>query len=296
MSSLSDCVYAKMNGLGNQILVLDLRDSAASLESAQIARLARVPNLAFDQLMAVRPRVQPGTEAFVQIYNSDGSEVGACGNGSRCVAWFLLRDDERREINFETAAGVIACRRESEWEFSADMGAPRFAWDEIPVSRPIPDTSAAAIVLDPGDAALGRPSLVSMGNPHAIFWLESLDRFDLGRVGPRLERHPDFPERANISFARIIDRDHIELRVWERGAGLTLACGTAACAAAVAAARLGQCDRRCRVTLPGGDLWIDWRADDHVLMRGPCALEREGRLTPSLLAQINEDLSADVRA
>ena len=286
MSALANRAYAKMNGLGNDILVVDLRggsepgDAAQVVDAAQVRALALAPGFSFDQLMAVHAPRSPGTEAFVLIYNADGSTTGACGNGSRCVAWFLLRGGTRVDVAFETEGGLIACHRLGAWQFSADMGRPRLDWTEIPVRAAVPDTRSAAIALGASEAALGPASLVSMGNPHAIFWVEDFAKFDLARIGPLLERHPDFPERANISLAKIVSRDHIALKVWERGAGLTKACGTAACAAVVAASRLGRSDRRARVSLPGGDLCIDWGEDDHVRMTGPCALEREGRLNP----------------
>ena len=287
MSPLADCAYAKMNGLGNEILVLDLRSREGAASLAEVRLLARAPGLAFDQMMTIHSSRRPEADAFVRIYNADGSETGACGNGTRCVAWYLLRGGERNELRLETPSGLIDCVRRSPWDFTVDMGAPGLAWKDIPLSDPVADTRSVELVLDPADAELGRPSVVSMGNPHAIFWVADFGRVDLKHAGPRLENHRMFPERANISFARVTGRNAIDLKVWERGAGLTRACGTAACAVLVAAVRLDLCERAAQVTLPGGALAIEWRGDDHVLLSGPCELESEGRLDPSLLAQVS---------
>jgi diaminopimelate epimerase len=166
------------------------------------------------------------------------------------------------------------------------MGAPKFGWKDIPLAEPFHDTRAIELQVGPIDQpVLHSPSVASMGNPHAIFWVDDVGAYDLGKIGPMLEHHPIFPERANISLAHIRSRDHIVVRTWERGAGLTRACGSAACAAAVAAARLRRTARTVTVTLPGGDLRIEWRErDDHVLMTGPVAFEYEGRFDPALFA------------
>jgi diaminopimelate epimerase len=288
MSPLANRLVAKMNGLGNEILVLDLRGAGLSVSAAEARAIARTKNLAFDQLMALHEPRTPGSEAFVRIFNADGSEAGACGNGTRCVAWTLLRDDPRDEIVIETAAGRLACRRTGEWNFSVEMGAPRLAWNEIPLARAVADTGAIDLSFGLPDAPILRnPAVVSMGNPHAIFFVEDFGAYDLAAIGPALEHDPIFPDRANISLARIVSRAQIDLKVWERGVGLTLACGSAACAALVAAARRGLTGRSARVSLPGGDLDILWReSDGMVVMTGPVAFEFETRLDPALFADI----------
>jgi diaminopimelate epimerase len=267
----------KMNGLGNAITVLDLRGAEAAVSADQVRFIHGVPGLAFDQLMVLSDPRRAGTAAFVRIFNNDGSEAGACGNGTRCVAWLLMRGGETRELSLETGAGVLDCRREGEFSFRVDMGAPRLGWAAIPLAHPVPDTGRVDLTIEGvADPELGAASTVNMGNPHAIFWTRDLAAHDLAACGPLLEKHPMFPEGANISLAEVVARDHIRLRVWERGVGLTLACGSAACAALVAAVRDDLADRAARVTLPGGDLTIAWRAaDDHVLMTGPVELERE---------------------
>lgn len=266
-----------MNGLGNEIVVLDLRGAGVDPTPGQARAIHRMKGFAFDQLMVLFAPRRPETAAFVRIYNNDGSEAEACGNGTRCVAYLLMRGRDEDDLRLETKAGVLDCRREGALSFRVDMGEPRFAWSEIPLSRAVANTRRVALPIEGRDEAeLRTASVVNMGNPHAIFWVREIAAHDLGTIGPLLENHPLFPEKANISLAHIAARDHIELRVWERGVGLTKACGSAACAALVAAAREGLAEREARVTLPGGDLSIAWReADNHVLMTGPVELENE---------------------
>ncbi|SFK39978.1 diaminopimelate epimerase [Methylocapsa palsarum] len=276
-----------MNGLGNEIVVLDLRGSGLAVSGSQARAIWRGEGLAFDQLMALQEPRSPGTAAFVTIFNNDGSEAGACGNGTRCVAWTLMRGAPDEELVVETIAGQLRCRRTGESAFAVEMGRPRLAWREIPLAEPVADTRNVEVCFElDGASRTLRASAVSMGNPHAIFFPRGPDDFDLARLGPILERHPMFPERANISRAEILSRTHIRLDVWERGAGLTRACGSAACAALVAAVRDGRCDRRAIVSLPGGDLEIEWRGgDDMVVMTGPVEFEFETRLDPALFEE-----------
>jgi diaminopimelate epimerase len=288
MDDLAHRRFLKMNGLGNEIVVIDLRGTAARIAAAQARAIAADPRSAFDQLMAVHDPRTSGTDAFLRIYNTDGSESGACGNGTRCVAWAMMADPvmgkPRDTLLFEAGARLLPVARVAERRFTVDMGPPRLKWDEIPLRDPFQDTRTIELQIGPIDnPILHTPSVVNMGNPHAIFWVDDVDGYDLARIGPLLENHPIFPERANISLAQVTARDRIVLRVWERGAGLTRACGSAACAAVVAAARKRLTGRAATVTLPGGDLSIEWRAgDDHVLMTGPVELEWEGRLAPEL--------------
>jgi diaminopimelate epimerase len=286
MSALENRPFVKMNGLGNEILVLDLRTDPVLVRPEEARALARPGALPFDQIMALYPAKTPGTDAYVRIFNSDGSEVGACGNGMRCIAALVAREGGKEVVNFETKAGLSSCRIEDAPDtVTVDMGKPRFDWQDIPLAEEFRDTRHIELQVGPIDRpVLHSPSAVNVGNPHAIFWVDDVDAYDLARFGPLLENHPIFPERANISVAHIRARDHILVRTWERGAGLTRACGSAACAAAVAAARLKQADRKVRVTLPGGDLWIEWRErDDHVLMTGPVELEFRGTLEAAML-------------
>ena len=216
------------------------------------------------------------------IYNIDGSRAESCGNGTRCVAAFLARGEARPRYVLESDAGLLEVRRDSNAEITVDMGAPRLDWAAIPLVRA---ADTAAVPLEP--AVTGAPArfvAVNMGNPHAVFFVEDAGAIDLPTVGPLIEHHPLFPARVNASFAQRLDAERILLRVWERGAGATRACGTAACATLVAAARTGVTGRRAVVSLPGGDLTIEWRAtDDHVLMTGPAEFEFERPLDPALL-------------
>lgn len=273
-----------MNGLGNEIVVLDLRGRGEQVAPAAARAIAAAPRSHFDQMLVLHDPRTKGTEAFVRIFNTDGSEVSACGNGTRCLAWLLARDGAGASPVIETNAGVLVSEVHADGSVSVDMGEPRFAWQEIPLADPFHDTRGIELQVGPIDKPLiDTPSVVNVGNPHCIFWVDRLDIVDLGKVGPMLEHHRLFPERANISLAKVTSRESIELKVWERGAGLTKACGTAACATAVAAARKKLTGRRVTVTLPGGPLVIEWRADNRMLMTGPCELEYEAPLDPALL-------------
>ncbi len=295
MSALAHRRFLKMHGAGNAIVVLDLRGTTTLVSEAEARVIAADPGSSFDQLMVLHDPVSEGTDAFMRIYNTDGSQSGACGNGTRCVAYAMLDDPamarpaEGGRLVLETKAGRVGVRRNSERSFTVDMGRPLLAWDEIPLAEPFPDTRRIELQVGPIDApVLHSPGVVNMGNPHAVFFVENdPDDYDLARIGPLLENHPIFPERANISVAQVLGREAIKLRVWERGAGLTLACGTAACATVVAASRLRMIGRQAAVSLPGGDLFVEWRADEHVLMTGPVALVAEGTFAPELFAGLS---------
>lgn len=290
MSALANHAFAKMNGIGNEIVVVDMRDSAAKVTPDDARAVASaVGGVSYDQLMVLQKPRLDGTEAFIRIYNNDGSEAGACGNGMRCVVRRIFERTGQTTATFETAAGLL-----NAWQgpapdlYTVDMGAPKFGWQDIPLAEEFRDTRYIELQIGPIDnPILHSPSVVSMGNPHAIFWVDDVDAYDLGRFGPLLENHPIFPERANITLAHIVDRDHITIRTWERGAGLTKACGSAACATAVAAARLKRTERQVEITLPGGKLGIEWRErDDHVLMTGTATFEYEGNFDPALFAPV----------
>jgi diaminopimelate epimerase len=282
MGALANHSFIKMNGIGNEIVVVDLRAGGGKIAAEEVrAATGAGP---YDQLMALYPPRAGGTDAFIRIYNNDGSEAGACGNGMRCVAALAARGTGKSAFSFETSAGLINCWKGEGGLFTVDMGQPHFKWNEIPLAEEFRDTRAIELQIGPIDKpVLHSPSVVNMGNPHAIFWVDDVNAYDLARLGPMLENHPIFPERANITLAHIESREHIVIRTWERGAGLTKACGSAACAAVVAAARLRRTERNVKVTLPGGELTIEWRAsDDHVLMTGLVEFEFEGRFNPAL--------------
>jgi diaminopimelate epimerase len=271
--------FRKMNGLGNEIVVVDLRGRTETFDPAAARALGRRGTPRFDQMMVLHDARSGATDAYVRIYNVDGSEVAACGNGMRCVSWVVAEETGRKALTFETGAGVLEARVTDAARISVDMGMPRVGWRDIPLARPFEDTCAIDLHVEDTDGpALRSPSVVNVGNPHAVFWVEDLDAYDLALIGPPLETHPLFPERANISLARVASPAAIAVRTWERGAGLTRACGSAACAAAVCAARKGLAERHVTVTLPGGPLDIEWRADDHIWMTGPVQLEHAGLL------------------
>ena len=288
MSALADHPFVKMNGLGNEIVLVDMRTAPRAVTADDARAAAKPGGVPYDQLMALYPPRTPGTDGFVRIYNNDGSEAAACGNGMRCLASLLFKETEKDALAIETKAGLLNCWKAGQETFTVDMGVPRFRWDEIPLAEEFRDTRAIELQIGPIDKPiLHSPSVVNMGNPHAIFWVDDVTAYDLARIGPLLENHPIFPERANISLAAVKSREHLVVRTWERGAGLTRACGSAACAAAVAAARTRRTGRKVTVTLPGGDLLIEWReADDHVLMTGPAEYEFAGRFDPALFAAV----------
>jgi diaminopimelate epimerase len=274
--------FRKMNGLGNDFVVLDARARPLALGEDAVRAIAdRKEGIGCDQIIALEPT--PRADVFMRIWNSDGGEVGACGNAARCVASLVAAERGEPKVSIETESGMLSAAVNGDGSVTIDMGAPRFAWNEIPLSEPAPDTRRIDLQIGPEDPVLRSPSVVNVGNPHCLFFVDDVKAHDLARFGPMLEHHPLFPERANISLVQVLGPDAIKVRTWERGAGLTRACGTAACAAAVAAARRELTAREVKVSLPGGDLLIEWReSDGHILMTGPYALDFEGTLPAEL--------------
>jgi diaminopimelate epimerase len=318
--------FRKMNGLGNDFMVVDARVFPVRPSPEVIRALAdRKSGIGFDQFITIEPGQAPA-DAFMRIDNADGGEVEACGNATRCVGRLLMDETGRDTAAIETVAGLLfvrpagsgravpsssvvmpgldpgihsvtpTARRDRDGMdrrvkpgdddgerfaapdlISVDMGIPKFGWADIPLAEEFRDTRAIELQIGPIDApVLHSPSVANIGNPHAIFWVDDVDAYDLARFGPMLENHPIFPERANISLAHVTAPDAIRLRTWERGVGLTRACGTAACAALVSAARTRRTGRRAKLTLPGGQLEIEWDSRDHVWMTGPAELEFAG--------------------
>lgn len=269
--------FRKMNGLGNDFAVLDARVSGLRLD-AKAARLIadRERGVGCDQVIVIER--SNGADAFMRILNADGSEVNACGNATRCVAALLAEETGRADVVIQTGAGLLHCSVHADRIVTVDMGPPRLRWDEIPLARAFDDTASLDASFDAGQGRrLSAPGVVNVGNPHCIFVVENAHAYDLAEIGPRIEHDRLFPQHVNVSLAEILSPEAIRLHVWERGAGLTKACGTAACAAAVATARKGLTGRRVRVELPGGNLTIEWRAaDGHILMTGPWHLDYEG--------------------
>lgn len=268
-----------MNGLGNEIVVVDMRGHSKVFTASEARNIATSPRSRFDQLMVLHDPATAGTEAYIRIYNTDGSAAGACGNGMRCVGWIVARQSGRNRMKFETQAGILEVAVDDGTRISVDLGEPRFGWADIPLSEPFHDTRRIELQIGPANKPLlHSPSVVNVGNPHAVFWVSDTGSYDLARIGPMLENHPLFPERANISLAHVTSRSAVSIRTWERGAGLTRACGSAACAVLVCAARLNLTDRQAIVSLPGGPLEVDWRLDNHIWMTGPAELEYEDSL------------------
>jgi diaminopimelate epimerase len=269
--------FLKMNGLGNDFVVVEARDGAFAPTPDQVRAIAdRATGVGCDQLIAIER--SPTVDAFMRIWNADGSEVAACGNAARCVGWLLMEATGRTETQFETRAGLLSAARAGEHGIAVDMGAPRLDWRDIPLAEEM-DTRGIELQVGPIDAPLlHTPGCVNMGNPHVVFFVDDAETAPVLTMGPLIEHHPLFPEAANVGFAQVQTRDRIRLRVWERGVGETKACGTGACAAMVAASRRGKIDRHATLVMNGGELLINWRDDDHVLMTGPVAVEFTGTL------------------
>jgi len=279
MSSDGNIPFRKMNGLGNDFVVIDGRARPIVVTEAMVrAASDRSTGVGCDQFILMEK--SSFADVRMRIWNSEGGEVEACRNASRCIADLILNEGEADEVSIETLGGMLKCSRAGEGMMSVDMGEPAFHWSQIPSAEEFFDTTKIELQIGPiDDPILHTPSAVNVGNPHAIFWVDDVEGYDLAKIGPLLENHPVFPERANISLAHVVDPGHMIMKVWERGAGLTRACGTAACAGAVAAARNELTGRDVRVTLPGGDLQISWRPeDDRIIMTGPFAYEFEGTL------------------
>lgn len=258
--------FIKMHGLGNDFVIVDAREQPLRVSDAGTRLLSdRHTGIGFDQLIAIDAPTDEGADVDVRIFNADGGEVSACGNAMRCVAHLLLADDEQK-LAIRTAAGLLhAWQSQDELtHYTVDMGPARDAWQDIPLAR---DCDTDHLPLSRGP--LVDPVAVNMGNPHAVFFVEDVAAIPIETLGPELEHDPLFPERANIGVAQLVGPDALRLRVWERGVGLTLACGSGACAAAVAAHRRGITGRLVRIDVDGGTLTINWRDDNHVLMTGP---------------------------
>jgi diaminopimelate epimerase len=277
MSAAMTRPFLKMNGLGNDFVVVEARSAPFAPTAADVRAIAdRASGVGCDQLISVEPA--PDADAFVRFWNADGEEVSACGNGSRCVGWLLMQSSGKDEVVIETKAGRLVATRAGERLVSVDMGPPGLDWSQIPLAQ-AHDTRALDVALYDHPALGQAPGCVSMGNPHVVFFVPDIETAPVAEAGPIIERHPLFPEHVNVGFAQVKDRGRIRLRVWERGAGLTKACGTGACAAMVAAARRDLIDRAATLELDGGELFIEWREDGHVIMTGPAAVDFAGELT-----------------
>jgi diaminopimelate epimerase len=271
---MSAIPFRKMHGLGNDFVVLDARSRALGIDAAAAKAIAdRHTGIGCDQLIILEPAQNAAADFFMRILNADGSEAGACGNATRCVADLVMDEAGTGTVTVETISGLLPSRRGADGLVTVDMGPALTEWRQIPLSHEA-DTRRVAT----GVPELPEACCTSMGNPHASFFVPDADAVDLARLGPRLEHHPLFPERANIGVASLLGPDRLRLRVWERGAGLTLACGSGACATLVAAARLGLTGRRAEIVMERGALTIEWAANGHVLMTGPVATSFTGTI------------------
>lgn len=280
--------FLKMNGLGNDFVVIETLTQPFEPSAEEIRQIAKrgQGGIGCDQVVAIDPPKAEGASAFVRFWNADGEVAGACGNATRCVAWLLMQSGGKDAVAFDTSAGRLSGVMAGDKRVTVDMGEPRLSWDQIPLAEEM-DTARVELQVGPIDAPwVHTPVCVSMGNPHVVFFVDApvSDEF-AEKTGSLVEHHPLFPEGVNVGFAHVVSRDHIKLKVWERGAGLTAACGTGACAAQVAAVRRGLTDRVATVEFESGPLVIEWReTDGHVIMTGPVALEFTGKLPETVAA------------
>jgi diaminopimelate epimerase len=271
--------FTKMHGLGNDFVVIDARTQPLALSAEQVRTLSdRQTGVGCDQVIIVEKPGRPNADVFMRIRNADGGEVSACGNATRCVAAMLMRETGRGNVRVETAAGVLDAHAAGNGMIRVDMGEVRFDWKSIPLARQV-DTLHLGI----GAGALRDPVAVNVGNPHAVFFVETLEAVILEEDGPVIEHHALFPQATNVEAAQVLSRNRVRLRVWERGVGVTRACGTGACAALAAGVRRGLLDPAAEVVLDGGALWITCLESGHVTMSGPVAVSFTGTVDRSLL-------------
>jgi diaminopimelate epimerase len=273
-SAMTPTPFLKMHGLGNDFVVIDVRKHAIDLNEARTRHIAdRRTGIGCDQLITIEPAKNRLADAFMRIRNADGSEVEACGNGARCIADLLMKESGRDHVVIETVVGLLDAESAGEGRVSIDMGLARLDWREIPLAKAM-DTLHVDVALGPLKDGVG----VNIGNPHVVFFVPDAEAIDIAALGPVLERHPLFSERANIEAVSLIGPDKLRMRVWERGVGVTRACGTGACATVVAAARRKLTGRQAEVVLDGGNLLVEWLPDNHVRMTGPVATSFAGEL------------------
>ncbi len=272
--------FRKMHGLGNDFVVLDARACALDLSEAQVRRISdRHTGVGCDQFIIIRPAKDLAADAFMEIRNCDGAEVEACGNATRCIAKLLTAEIGKHQVTIQTVAGLLTGKASAQG-YTVDMGLARTAWNEIPLAR---ECDTLAVPFARSDAP--DPVATNIGNPHGTFFFDDAEVVNLATIGPKLEHDPWFPARANIGFASLTAPDTLRLRVWERGVGITMACGSAACAAVVAAARRGLTNRKITIDMDGGRLFMEWLANGHVLMTGPAVEVYQGTINPALFQE-----------
>jgi diaminopimelate epimerase len=270
--------FLKMHGLGNDFVVFDARVTPLVLDGAAVRALAsRKRGIGCDQLIVIEKAEKD--DAFMRIYNADGGEVEACGNAARCIGSLLLEETGKGEVRIDSKGGMLACTRGSDGLVTVDYGVPSVDWREIPMAQAVDTLSFALPVENFADGALSNVSAVATGNPHLVLFVDNADEAPVDTLGPAIENHAWFPKRTNVEFVERLADNRLRMRVWERGVGVTDACGTGACASVVAAARRGLTGRQVTVELDGGTLDIEWReSDGHVLMTGPATLSYSGEV------------------
>ena len=262
---MSDLTFIKMHGLGNDFVILDARMGAISVGVQQIQYLAdRRFGIGCDQILIIEPASSDGADFYLRIFNADGGEIDACGNGTRCVAFLVMKEFGVKEVKIQTNAGILKSKLIDDGRVALDMGQAKFHWRDIPLAQ-----KADTLALDLSFGVLSSPAVVNVGNPHAIFFVDNLESVALEEIGSEIENHAMFPERTNVEVAQILTNDSIRLKVWERGVGITQACGTGACATLVAASRRSLTSRSATVILDGGALDVEWKDDNHTVMIGP---------------------------
>ena len=291
MSRIENLPFLKMHGLGNDFIVLDGRDGSAMPDAVQMQALAdRHKGIGCDQLMVLMPPLE-GIDVVLDMYNADGSVAGACGNGTRCVASLMMDEKGENQVIIRTKAGdLLAWRDMVGADISVQMGPVHTSWQDIPLSRAA-DTAALDLGLD----GFGSATAVSVGNPHAVFFIENAEAVDIEKWGPKAETHPIFANRANIEFVQVLSRREIRMRVWERGVGITMACGSGACAAVSASVLRGLTENQVTVQLDGGALEIDWRDGDavsggQIVMTGPVSQVASGIIPAAFFASLSAEL------
>jgi len=270
--------FTKMHGLGNDFVVIDDREGSLCLGETEAKAIGnRRLGVGFDQLLILETTTKGDADVFMRILNPDGSEAGACGNGTRCVASVIMNETGLSQINVETVAGLLKAEAMADGLIRVDMGRAGLDWQDVPLSKDM-----NTLELDITSGPLSNPVAVNMGNPHAVFFVADADQVDMGKWAAPVECHEFFPERTNVEVVSIKSANHLRMRVWERGAGVTDACGSGACAAMVAANRRGLSERKATVTLDGGDLTVEWLDNNRVLMTGPVSTSFSGQLDASL--------------
>ena len=256
----------KMDGLGNDFIIFDKREKPISLSKEQIIKISDRNNIGCDQVIFIDK--DKSSNAFLKFYNSDGGEISACGNGSRCVAYLLMKENNKKKISLKTKVGILHAELNDKNLVSINMGQPNFEWNKIPLLKQMDNKNLEIKINNNDGKEIKGGFSLSVGNPHTIFFVKDINHFNLKEIGPKIENHSYFPEKCNVTLASIKNKKHVKVKVWERGAGLTKACGTAACATAVSGAVLKLNERCVDIEFSGGMLNIDWKKDNNIYMTG----------------------------